>query len=485
MDNEVQKYIDSVIPKNIPKSRQSSISDELESHIYEKIDFYEEIGYSKEQSIKKALEEMGEDEEVKQSICDEFDELYHEKTWWAFAVGAGILLINFICGIIGLWVSGIDYMGDPILPQATASVVLILIIFGIILFAVKKRYVNVLIGIAVSNFIIGISILWCFYPQCAIWSAYYNLCYLLDKFTPLFAIDYFDIAESVCFFGSIIFVIAISVFCIFLAINIEEMKDKTIKNIRKGIGFVFAALCVATCILHPLSTEYKDNYKKWFFEYNVCISAESTAIYNELNETESYDDAVGILKSADYTNYEEFEKTLEKAILKQIRANMNHFTLFDDSYEIWFNPEKDIYGNGFVFIKKDQEGNLTGYGIGNGFTMYTTNSSGDYDFRIYETQSVRKDDMQKSMKMFKNLKIGDKEEDVMNFFGKEQGVKYTIFTEKNDGKISHYYRICCCNYDLYEAYYLELTFEDGILTNGNLYDLNYGDYENVLKTVSV
>ncbi len=96
MDNEIKKYIASVVPSNIPDKRRKLLSDELESHIYDKVDHYEEIGYTKEQSIRKALEEMGEGEEVKRSINVCFEDLYHEKTWWSILAFGAVNILNIL-----------------------------------------------------------------------------------------------------------------------------------------------------------------------------------------------------------------------------------------------------------------------------------------------------------------------------------------------------------------------------------------------------
>jgi len=139
MENKIKGYIASVVPSNISDRRRKLLSDELESHIYDKIDHYEEIGYTKEQSIKKALEEMGEGEEVKRSINACFEKLYHEKTWWAFAVGIGIFLINFIFGYFGIWVVNIvEYAGDPNFLMMLASLAVICFVIGTMIYAVKK-----------------------------------------------------------------------------------------------------------------------------------------------------------------------------------------------------------------------------------------------------------------------------------------------------------------------------------------------------------
>ena len=74
--NKIESYIASVIPKNIPKYKQKILRDEIEAHIYDRIDFYTEIGYDNEASINKALADMGEDEEIKTSIRNDFEQVF-------------------------------------------------------------------------------------------------------------------------------------------------------------------------------------------------------------------------------------------------------------------------------------------------------------------------------------------------------------------------------------------------------------------------
>ena len=66
--NKIINYIDSIIPKNIPEKKRRKIYDEMFCHILDRIDYYEEIGYSEEQSTDKAIEDMGTDEETKKQI---------------------------------------------------------------------------------------------------------------------------------------------------------------------------------------------------------------------------------------------------------------------------------------------------------------------------------------------------------------------------------------------------------------------------------
>ena len=61
MDKRIESYLDSVIPEKLSKRRQKLIREELRDHISDHIDFYTEIGYSEDESIQKALADMGDD----------------------------------------------------------------------------------------------------------------------------------------------------------------------------------------------------------------------------------------------------------------------------------------------------------------------------------------------------------------------------------------------------------------------------------------
>lgn len=68
MDKRIESYLDSVIPEKLSKRRQKLIREELRDHISDHIDFYTEIGYSEDESIQKALADMGDDGGVTEMI---------------------------------------------------------------------------------------------------------------------------------------------------------------------------------------------------------------------------------------------------------------------------------------------------------------------------------------------------------------------------------------------------------------------------------
>ena len=53
------KFLEKVAEQIADKHSRKLITSELESHLLDKIDYYVDIGYSKEEAEKRATEEMG------------------------------------------------------------------------------------------------------------------------------------------------------------------------------------------------------------------------------------------------------------------------------------------------------------------------------------------------------------------------------------------------------------------------------------------
>lgn len=106
MDKRIESYLDSVIPEKLSKRRQKLIREELRDHISDHIDFYTEIGYSEDESIQKALADMGDDGGVTAMVKKDFEKVYGEKIWmpilaFVLTVGIGSLLYLFASFLFG------------------------------------------------------------------------------------------------------------------------------------------------------------------------------------------------------------------------------------------------------------------------------------------------------------------------------------------------------------------------------------------------
>lgn len=100
----VEEYLDGIIPQKISPKTEEEIREEIKSHIYDKADFYIEIGYDEETAIKKAVEQMGEAEDVKakfsalykDSLCKAILLFFGICTWDVAAVTAYLGYMNFV-----------------------------------------------------------------------------------------------------------------------------------------------------------------------------------------------------------------------------------------------------------------------------------------------------------------------------------------------------------------------------------------------------
>ena len=82
----IEDYLDNVVPEKISPQKQDELRAELESHIYDRVDFYMESGYDEETALEKAVEQMGETESVKRN----FSALYYDSTPKAIFLFSGI-----------------------------------------------------------------------------------------------------------------------------------------------------------------------------------------------------------------------------------------------------------------------------------------------------------------------------------------------------------------------------------------------------------
>ncbi|MCR5689110.1 MAG: hypothetical protein K6G71_02565 [Clostridiales bacterium] len=482
MTDEIKGYLDALIPPNLPKQRRKELYDELYCHLLDRADRYEEIGWSKEESIQKAVEDVGTDQAVNQSISSEFEKLYHERTWWALIPAAVIMLMNIFCLPLDTWVASADYNDEPTPAKALVSFVMIFICAGFIFFARAKRYRKMLVGAAVANLIVGGFVYWCFYPQAALY-AIENVSYLLiDSFTPFVIPQY---AEPWLFlFASIAGTVRSAIYCILAAILIKKDKARPVKNPRKKAvvsGVCFAAVTVCSCVLLPRAMAFTRDYPLWF-DWYVCSTEESEALFSEIELNAPYADAAVILAEKGWHEISEYGNSLNKNERKKYYSQYRGFN-FGDEYKVWFLPENHSGGNGFIFLKADETGKIISKGTGNLHPL----EFDKYGYLRYSPSNREYDDMQKVTADFDSLKKGEAEIAVMNRFGAEYGKVYSRFEsvigEKYVDRFTVYARGVtnpdAQSYERTGECHIELTFSGGILSDGRMLKSEYSDGKQV------
>lgn len=476
--NKIINYIDSIIPENISKKKKRILYDELFCHLLDRIDYYEEIGYSEEQSTDKAIEDMGTDEETKKYLCNEFEELYHERTWWAFIPSAIILLLNYLCFPLDVWVTSADYNDDPTGWKILISFAMLFVCFAFIRFAEIKRFRKMLMGIGISNLIIAVSLLCCFYPQAALYAVEQNFYLVLDKCTP-FTLnpEYFGLY----YYVAIALLIIIFIYCLIQSAIIK--KGKQFRRTNRGtvalaVGYVLFA--VVTTVLYPASTEFADTYPV-YFDWLLYSSEESAELFDNIKIGESFEDVNTYLNDKGWFTLDDCEAKLDRNTAKKFRFMRKDRANFSTDYIVWFNPERYVEGNGFVFVRTDSKGCVTEKGVGN---PQSFSSVKDYDFRYYNRRDYVYDNMVELDEDWEKMKIGDSREEIMSNFVTKYGTVYSQLQSENSESFAIY--VCGSsesNKD--DSRYIIISFTDDKLTRGDMYWQEYNGKEFELNKYSI
>ncbi len=481
--SKVKSYIDSVIPENITKNKKRALYDELLCHIIDRTDYYKEIGYSEEQSIDKAIEHMGTDDGTKSRLSNEFEELYHERTWWAFIPSVIILLMNYLCFPLDVWVTSADYNDDPTGWKILVSFAMLFICFAFIRFAEIKRFRKMLMGIGISNLIIAASLLCCFYPQAALYAVEQNFYLVLDKCTP-FTLnpEYFGLY----YYVAIALLIIIFIYCIIQSVRIKRgTAGKKKRTVTVVLTVCYAVFTVFTTSLYPVSTEFVDNYPV-YFDWLVYSSEESEELYRNIKIGEAFEEANAYLNCYGWFTLSDYEAKLDKNTAKKFRAMCKDRADFGSDYIIWYNPELNIDGNGFVFAKLNDENRITEKGTGNPLSF---NPTKDSEFRYYyrygtEERLQNRERLQNVEEDWENMKTGDSREDVMSRFGTEYGTVYSYMQNENSENFAVF--VCGSTEDNKDfSRYIVLSFSDGKLIRGDMYWHEFNGKESELCKYSV
>ena len=124
-----------------------------------------------------------------------------------------------------------------------------------------------------------------------------------------------------------------------------------------------------------------------------------------------------------------------------------------------------------MYLQAGDDGKLTGVGVGNGMELY-----GKYGETVIAKEA---NDTKTCMEAFKALKAGDSKQTVLETYGKNFGELYTEFCNFTNQGTKEYYRFVCDSHpnDIFDEtqvpLYLEFCFENGILTDGNVYYRTY------------
>ncbi len=491
MLEQMEKYVQSVVPDGMPQRKREPLHDELLCHLLDRYEFYREIGFDDEESTQKAIHDMGEDEKTTDYIRNEFNELYFEKAWWAVLVFFGVLMIDLFSDIVFFFGAIGDF--DEIsffIFDAIVSFISIAIVLMSISIAYRHGCRKILTAIGISNALLFAgsllytwmdwmdSIIGVFfsiqYTQAATCAMLDSLFLFLDRCTPLTlrTADCFTLGYNI--FGPLLLLIfVIASFTLTFKIKRHGLPHKKSKFRRWSRQIAFALVAVLSVSFFYPADQYFNNYPVWFDEYNDSIEADEQNLYNQLCTTKTYEEAKTFLKENGYVSTTEYAETLSYNMSKKFNYNLNRIDFFfDDDYEVFFNPEKvspTIQGgayddkNGFLYLKSAEDGTLCGIGVGNGMK---------YNFFM---NSSKTSEPKVCLTAFDEIKAGDSKDVVLGSHGEDFGEKVTEFRNITNNGVEEYYRYISDGRigESSVTLYVDLYFTNNVLTDGKIYSTSY------------
>ena len=387
MDKRIESYLDSVIPEKLSKRRQKLIREELRDHISDHIDFYTEIGYSEDESIQKALADMGDDGGVTAMVKKDFEKVYGEKIWMpilAFVLTAGIgsLLYLFTSFLFGTSFS-----------DACSALVGFAAMLGVSLVmsaAYRKGFRKTVLAMGLSGAMFGLPFVT---PDPQLPSMYsgfvdalfYDGCYILEKIMPMSlypAVEFYDY-DILAVFGSATFGIGFAVAAVVLYIRLRKdglPKEKS----KKSTAIKISVVCVAA-ITVALTCRGAENFFNSYiyvmngykFETSDGICKQSEAVFDSVELGMSYDEAKLKLRVQGYMPFDEYCETQSMGMSKRLKYSLNELNLAvtDEGYTVFVNPnvfydysgiDGRNYSNGFVYLRADSDGCVESKGVGSG-----------------------------------------------------------------------------------------------------------------------
>ncbi|MGN1442920.1 MAG: permease prefix domain 1-containing protein [Acutalibacteraceae bacterium] len=363
----VSDYLDAAIPKGLSASRRKLLTEELEGHIYDRVDAYMQMGYTKEESLQKAIEAMGDAEPVQV----EFNRLYNGDTVLACLVPFVMVLSVSLFRII---------FGNTILsmPNTTELAVSLIFVFSLILaeiWAYRKKRKNVLISFAVTTAVLFIppflpylsmlaeilvnpaqaleiitsSLLAC---VCAVFrvskeTLYYGILNLISLYLPLLL--------SVCLTA---LPASLSVSCDKEKQYSETPKKK--KSVRLPyIGIFFIALTAVFCVFYSSACDYyqiEDGGTAVQERLEEKRYKDLYEIYSRISDEADFETADSILRECGLIPQDEFLETLPPLEREEWEVGLNdEGVALSDNDRFYLFPGKYGPSESYRYYNGDEE----------------------------------------------------------------------------------------------------------------------------------
>ncbi len=489
----VEDYISSVIPEKISAGVKNELKAELESHIYDKAEFYVEIGYDEDAAFKKAVDEMGETETVK----TEFAAIYKDSSLKGALMFFGMCIVNLLS--VSSFGLGYWYFVEPSMHRFPSVSELTAFLAGLVFITVYTikcsreklhkqlswitwAYAVMALGSCITS---GL-----FYP--VLNAAHLLLAYITDSPYPEK-----DLAVPVN-----IVLLFVYAFLTFLSLNGENKLRKrpyrlSLRQLTAVLSVLSVCFVVAYC---PAYEKYEYSYyDEDTTHYLSDITSEQRMIYSTIKggdnaaETERALIGKGFEKRSE--GYEEYiRNTLNRHIWGGAYLyNINSY-LSDKYSENIKGNECSVYCYTHIMDEEDEYDDIISCIIiaydGNGKINYKLFIP-DVEYGLLTSGYLSDSHGTETLKWFEDLTIGERCDSALEFIRSTDS--YIIEDVKYEGtKAFSTYKItldCYCYYDTATvdflfgvspatkaySYIFEFSAEDGVLADGKA-EFNYYDY---------
>ncbi|MGN1195123.1 MAG: permease prefix domain 1-containing protein [Acutalibacteraceae bacterium] len=363
----VSDYLEAAVPKGLTASRRKLLTEELEGHIYDRVDAYMQMGYTKEESLKKAVEAMGDTEPVQV----EFNRLYNGDTVLSclvsFAMVLSALLFHLVFGNT-TW----------FMPNEAELAVSLILVFGLILAEIqmyRKKRKKVLISFAVTSAVL-------FIPPFLPYTSMLALILVnpaqtleiisssfLASVCALFRIGKDTLIYEFCDLTSLYFPLLLSVCLTALPASLSVLCDKEkqysdVPKRKKGValrsvGVLFVAVFALFCFSYSSACDYyqiEDGGPIVRERLEEKRYKDLYEIYNRISDDADFETADSILHECGLIPQDEFLETLSPLEREEWEIGLNdEGVTFSDSDRFYIFPGK--YGplESYRYYNGDEE----------------------------------------------------------------------------------------------------------------------------------
>ena len=317
----VSDYLDAAVPKGLSASRRKLLTEELEGHIYDRVDAYMQMGYTKEESLQKAIEAMGDAEPVQV----EFNRLYSGDTVLtclvSFSMVLSALLFNCIFGNTTLS-----------MPNTAELAVSLIFVFSLILadiWAYRKKRKKVLIALAITSAVLFIlpflpylsmlaEILINFAQTLVIISSSLLACicalFRIDKDTLIY--EFFDLTSL---YLPLLLSVCLTALPAYLSVSCDteeqrsEVPEKKNSVSLRLIGVLFVAVSALLCFSYSSACDYyqiDDGGTVVRERLEEKRYKDLYEIYNRISDEADFETADSILRECGLIPQDEFLESL-------------------------------------------------------------------------------------------------------------------------------------------------------------------------------